>query len=185
MAHIILIVGSPASGKTTLARLLANKSAKGVHIAVDELRDLVRGGVVHPGPDWSAALIEQVRIARENATDIALRYAEAGFDVFIDDFWDPHSLLAEYDRLGRAHPALVRVVLVPSRETALARNATRFANDAAMRAAIDQGIYAVNADLHTRRAWFAANGWRLHDNTRETPAHTAQVLGSWWGTGDQ
>jgi predicted kinase len=179
MAFLVLIVGSPASGKTTLARLLANKAKRGVHIAVDDLRDLVCGGVVHPGPNWSSTLVEQVSIARENATDIALRYAGAGFDVFIDDFWDPHSLLSEYDRLHRAHPSLLRVMLTPSRETALARNANRFANDGAMRAAIDAGIHSVNDDLLTRADWFTEHGWRVHDNTRESPVHTAQVIARW------
>lgn len=48
MNHILLIVGSPASGKNSTAREIAKRSAKGVHIPVDDLRTMVHGGVIHP-----------------------------------------------------------------------------------------------------------------------------------------
>ena len=63
MPPIYLIAGSPASGKSTLARLLAQRAAKGLHIPVDDLRTMVHGGVVHPGPVWSKELVEQLKLA--------------------------------------------------------------------------------------------------------------------------
>jgi predicted kinase len=175
MAYIILIAGSPASGKSTVAKLLAMRAKKGVHIPVDSLRDMVLGGLVQPGPDWSAALVEQVRIARANAMAVAINYANADFKVFIDDFWDPQSLLSEYEALA-SRPDLLRIILHPSKATAISRNAHRFASDATMRAAIDQGVHAVYADYETRLPWFAEHGWMLLDNTQETPDATARRI---------
>lgn len=48
MNHILLIVGSPASGKSSAASEIAKHSAKDVHIPVDDLRTMVHGGITHP-----------------------------------------------------------------------------------------------------------------------------------------
>lgn len=175
MAHIVLIAGSPASGKSTVAKLLAMRAKKGVHIPVDSLRDMVLGGLLHPGPSWSAALVEQLRIARANAMAMAVNYANANFEVFIDDFWDPQSLLSEYESLVN-RPDHLRIILHPSKATAMSRNAHRFASDAMMRAAIDQGVHAMYADYETRLPWFAQHGWTVLDNTQETPDATARRI---------
>ncbi|MBK9601519.1 MAG: AAA family ATPase [Anaerolineales bacterium] len=86
MQNILLVVGSPASGKSTISQAIATRSAKGVHIPVDDLRTMVQGGVLHPGPNWTPELIHQLKLARQTATDMALRYREADFLVAIDDF---------------------------------------------------------------------------------------------------
>jgi predicted kinase len=175
MKSIILIAGSPASGKSTVAKLLAMRAKKGVHIPVDSLRDMVLGGIAHPGPNWSPALVEQLRIARANAIAMAINYANAEFEVFIDDFWDPQSLLSEYESLAQRADHL-RIILHPSKATAISRNAQRFSSDATMRAAIDQGVHAVYADFETRLPWFAEHGWTVIDNTQETPDATARRI---------
>jgi thymidylate kinase len=175
MTSIVLIAGSPASGKSTVAKLLAMRAKRGVYVCVDSLRDMVLGGVVHPGANWSPTLIEQLRLARANAIAIAANYALAGFEVFIDDFWDPQSLLNEYEPLVRMYSPL-RILLHPTKATAVSRNSHRFAHDEAMRAAIEQGVHAVYADFATRLPWFSSNGWIVLDNTQETPDATARRI---------
>jgi hypothetical protein len=100
MNSVFLLVGAPAVGKRPAAHALALRLPRSVHIPVDTLRDMVVSGIVHPDDDWDAALIEQLKIARKTATQMAIDYSRAGFDVVIDDFWDPNSRLAEYEGLS-------------------------------------------------------------------------------------
>jgi chloramphenicol 3-O-phosphotransferase len=86
MTHIFLLVGAPAVGKSSTARALATHFQKSIHISVDSLRDMVVAGLVHPSHNWSQALIEQLRLARTSASQMALAYTKADFVVVIDDF---------------------------------------------------------------------------------------------------
>jgi predicted kinase len=166
MANIVLIAGSPASGKSTLARALAERADKGLHIPVDELRSMVVGGAVHPGPDWSEELRRQLVLARASAAQMALRYRKAGFLVAIDDFWDPFSGLAEYEALA-AQPQVLRVLLRPDKQVVLARNhARRPPSD--FRNTLDDGIEQVYADLEQQASRISAQGWHVFDTSTET-----------------
>ncbi len=100
MNHILLIIGSQASGKSTISREIAKRNPKGVHIPVDDLRTMVLGGVIHPGVlGWPIELVQQLELARQTALEMALRYHKSDFLVTIDDFWDPYSDLMEYASL--------------------------------------------------------------------------------------
>lgn len=68
---------------------------------------------------------------------MAVRYADAGFAVVLDDFWDPPGLL-EYRELPDDRP-LHRVLLRPPREVALERNYGRHGEDP-VRLYLDEGI---------------------------------------------
>jgi len=92
-APIFLVVGAPAVGKSTVSRALARSFERGVHIPVDDLRDMVAAGRILPSPEWSTGLVEQISLARRSALAMASRYAQAGFAVVLDDFWDPPGLL--------------------------------------------------------------------------------------------
>ena len=108
MAAIYLIIGGPAAGKSTTARALADRFPRSIHVPVDDLRDMVAQGRIVPASDgWSDGLVEQIRLARETAVGIATRYAEAGFVVVLDDFWDPLELL-DYRELMARPPAKIR-----------------------------------------------------------------------------
>ena len=72
---IVLIVGAPASGKSTASRGLAARFARSIAINVDDLRSMVVGGVVHPSAVWTDELVEQLHLARQSA--VAIR-AEIG-----------------------------------------------------------------------------------------------------------
>ena len=64
MPPIFLIVGAPATGKSTASRALAARFPKSVAIGVDDLRNMVIGGVVHPSAAWSDELVAQLQLAR-------------------------------------------------------------------------------------------------------------------------
>ena len=63
-------MGTPASGKSTVARALAQRFERGVHIPLDDLRQMVVAGRVDMGFEISADLKLQLRLARESAAEI-------------------------------------------------------------------------------------------------------------------
>lgn len=175
MQNILLVVGSPASGKSTVSRTIAERSAKGVHIPVDDLRTMVQGGVIHPGPDWMPELIQQLKLARQTATDMALRYREADFLVAIDDFWDSFSQLQEYTALIQL-PNVLPIILKPELSVVLARNHAR-KPPSEFRDHMDEGIRMVYADLDKQEITLRSQGWHIFDTSTDTvEASVAQIL---------
>ena len=175
MHHILLVVGSPASGKSTVSRAVAERSPKGIHIPVDDLRSMVQGGLINPGPNWAPELIQQLKLARQTAIDMALRYREAGFLVTIDDFWDPFSQLQEYTTLIN-RPNVLPLILKPAISVALARNhARRLPSE--LRDELDDGIRLVYADMDKQETALRAQGWLIFDTSNDTTeASVARIL---------
>lgn len=160
-----LVVGPPAVGKSTVTRLLAEARPQSVLVDVDRIRDtMVVSGAVLPGPEWSDALVRQLSASRQSACAIARAYDAIGFDVVIDDFWDPGHL-ADYALIDDLRPR--RIVLLPPREVALARNAGRGRGGDF----IEEGIAEVYAYLPPADA-MAAAGWTVLDNDGEPAAAT-------------
>jgi hypothetical protein len=167
MNNILLIIGSPASGKSTLSKEIAKRSEKGLHIAVDDLRTMVQGGVIHPGvPGWPPELVEQLKLARQTAADMALRYCESDFLVAIDDFWDPNSHLQEYAELIN-RPNVMPVILRPSVSATIARNHARQA-PSTFRNALDGAIKLVNSELDKHGEALIEQGWHFIDTSNDT-----------------
>jgi Chloramphenicol phosphotransferase-like protein len=164
---IFLVVGAPAVGKSTTSRALAARFQRSIHIPVDDLRDMVVSGRVVPNPEWTASLVEQLGLARRSAIGCALRYADAGFAVVIDDFWDPLDLV-EYDEVP-ADRSLHRVLLRPDREEALRRNFGRH-GDEPVRALLDAGIHHVYdlLDAPSAQARLGRDRWLVLDTTKLT-----------------
>lgn len=159
---VFLLAGAPAVGKSTTARALAARFDKSIHIPVDALRDMVISGLTHPGR-WTEALVEQLALARACACHMARIYSAAGFGVVIDDFWDPHSGLSEYQPLFDSLP-VIKVLLYPSRDVALARSLKRSGGGAA-HAYIAAGIDAVYDSLAKALPQLRKLGWRVLDTT--------------------
>ncbi len=115
---IFVVSGSPGAGKSSVSRALAQRFPHGVHVPVDDLREMVVSGIAHLDLDWTDETVRQYRLVRENAACIAQNYAREGFVVALDDVIvppeDPFAALEPYS-----------VLLRPSLETLLSRNATR------------------------------------------------------------
>jgi predicted kinase len=169
-APIFLVVGAPAVGKSTVSRALAQRFERGVHIPVDDLRDMVAAGRILPSPDWGPGLVEQVGLARRSAIAMAARYADAGFAVVLDDFWDPPGLL-DYRELPDRRP-LHRVLLRPPREVALERNHGRHGEDP-VRSYLDEGIELVYGLYDAAREQLDREGWLILDNADLSPDEAA------------
>lgn len=122
---IIVVSGVQGAGKSTVARRLAERFQRGVHIEADALqRMIVSGGrwVSDVGEPRGEAL-SQLRLRLRNACLLARSFREAGFTVVVDD-------IIIGDRLDHLRQDLEGVpfhlvVLAPDIETVIARDAAR------------------------------------------------------------
>jgi GrpB-like predicted nucleotidyltransferase (UPF0157 family) len=118
-----LITGPMASGKSTVARLLASRFARGVHLEGDLFRRSIVSGREEVTPDASPEALEQLSLRYRLAAAAADTYFEAGFTVALEDVV-AGPLLGEYRTMIRARPCHV-IVLLPSKEAVAAREAER------------------------------------------------------------
>jgi len=174
MAHIFLVAGAPAVGKSTTAHALAAQFEKSIHISVDNIREMVVSGLVRPSSDWNQYLIEQLALARESAIQIAATYNKAGFVVVIDDFWDPNSQLLEYSRLFQ-EPNVHKILLFPSQQVAEARNLERSGSAEGSKYIAD-GIRTVYESLKTDITCLENQGWIIADTSEKNVEATVKHI---------
>ena len=112
-----------AAGKSTVARLLALRFERGVHLEGDAFRRFVVSGRKEMTPDPAPEALEQLRLRYRLAAAAADTYVEAGFAVALEDVV-VGPLLGEYRTMIRSRPCHV-VVLLPSVDAIVAREAGR------------------------------------------------------------
>jgi GrpB-like predicted nucleotidyltransferase (UPF0157 family) len=112
-----------AAGKTTVARLLASRFERGVHVEGDVFRRSIVAGRAEMTPDPSPDALEQLRLRYRLAAAAADAYFDAGFGVVVEDVV-AGPLLGDYRTAIRSRPCHV-VVLLPSLEAVAAREAAR------------------------------------------------------------
>lgn len=174
MPTITLLAGAPAVGKSTTARALAARSANSLHIPADTLREMVVSGMAWPAGEWSPALIEQIALARSTAMHMAKIYCDAGFDVVIDDFWDPHTQMSAYALLD-SEPHFKKVLLLPDQQAAEARNRAR-SGEGMPTDYIAEGIRIVYRDLIAAASGLPARGWQVIDTTGMSVEETVDAI---------
>jgi predicted kinase len=119
---VFLVTGIYGAGKTAVARALAERLPRSVHLRGDAFRRAVVNGRVDAAPETSEEALTQLRMCYRLAADAADEYIASGFTVVYEDVvLGDH--LSRVIRLIRTRPLLV-VVLAPSVEVALARAAS-------------------------------------------------------------
>jgi len=112
-ALIVLVSGPPGSGKSTIARRLAEGFERSAHLKVDDLREIMVNGFEPPGAEWTPRNEQQFVRARAAATLIARLHAADGVTVVIDDVCVPAHFEDHYVDLF-AEPLVHRVMLKPT-----------------------------------------------------------------------
>lgn len=78
---VLLLSGAPGSGKTSVARLLAGRSARGVHLESDLFFGFIEGGYIEP---WKPESHEQNATVMRIVAAAAAGYAEAGYFTIVE-----------------------------------------------------------------------------------------------------
>ena len=120
---IYLITGPMAAGKSSIARLLASRFERGVHLEGDVFRRSIVSGREEMTPNPSPEALEQLLLRYRLAAAAADGYFEAGFSVALEDVV-VGPLLGDYRTTIRSRPCHV-IVLSPSIESVRSREAGR------------------------------------------------------------
>ena len=114
---VVLLTGPSAAGKTTVARLLAERFERGVHLEGDLFRRAIVRGRVEMTPGAEDDQLAQLELRYRIAAAAADAYAAAGFTVVHED-------VVAGPLLAR-HARETTIVLLPSLETLERRAAAR------------------------------------------------------------
>jgi cytidylate kinase len=120
---LFLITGPMAAGKTTVARLLAGRVPRGVHVEGDVFRRSIVSGRREMTPEPSAEALAQLNLRYRLAAGAADAYVDAGFTVALEDVVIGAALL-DYITMIQTAPLYV-FVLAPSLAAIRAREAGR------------------------------------------------------------
>lgn len=121
---MIVVTGIQAVGKSTVAQGLAERLERSVHVRGDTFRRMVVGGREEMGAaEPSAEAVRQLELRYRLAAGVADGYADAGFDVVLQDIvLGPY--LSQMVATIRTRPLAV-VVLAPDPEAVRRRDADR------------------------------------------------------------
>jgi chloramphenicol 3-O-phosphotransferase len=82
---VFVLTGVMASGKSTVAELLAQRFDRGVHVRGDAFRKMIVSGRAEITPDLPEEAVAQLELRRRIAARTADDYWRAGFDVVVQD----------------------------------------------------------------------------------------------------
>jgi predicted kinase len=123
LPEMFLITGNMASGKSTVARALAERLPRSVHLRGDVFCRMIVNGRAEMNLELSLEATRQLRLRYRLAATVAKGYLEAGFRVVYQDI----IIGPELEKVVRVYQevSLAVVVLCPSAEVIAAREAAR------------------------------------------------------------
>lgn len=120
---VIIVTGAMASGKSTIAQLLAEKFDRAVHLRGDTFRRMIVKGREELLPDASEEALAQLELRYRLSASAAATYVAAGFQVVLQDIIIGPHLQTMGNHLKGVQVYIV--VLTPNPEVLLQREAQR------------------------------------------------------------
>ncbi len=115
---VIIISGTPAAGKSSVSKALAEKFPKSAYLDIDGFKDMIIGGNVAP---WDPKGPEQFKIVEKNFLAVTRNFLDDGYVVIIDYVMGDEQVKGYDDLLGDVHGFL----LLPSIEELKKRDRER------------------------------------------------------------
>lgn len=129
--ELLLFNGPPGSGKTTVARMIAESRPLSLRIDIDEVRDLIAG--------WHSSAGAGGLLARDLAAVMAARHLDAGHDVVVSQVIGHLPDLERFQSMTTSLGAVFReIVLVATREQCLRRLEARHAHGTRERVRVEE-----------------------------------------------
>lgn len=166
-----IVTGGPGAGKSTISRALLQRFPFGLHLPIDDLRELVVSGIAHPSLEHRPEAARQFALARRAAAHHARLYAGAGFEVVIDDVLWPQDSGMFLEALAGLSVRLV--LLAPGLEAALARNAAR-TNKSYDTATLIPLMEVIHPSIQPEE--YRVQGWTVLDTSGQTVEETVDAL---------
>jgi tRNA uridine 5-carbamoylmethylation protein Kti12 len=164
---VLILTGAPGSGKTTVARLLAEGRDRAVHVESDWFFHFIASGYVDP---WKPESHEQNTTVMRIVGEVAVGYGRAGYWTIIDGIIIPGWFFEPLrDAIGAAGFDVAYAVLRPSLAVAVERAGSRRSSPLSEAVVVEQ-LWDAFSDLGALEHHAIDVGARTAEQTAEVVA---------------